>query len=101
MLANFLNAANTLAATLLGQAAGPVTNAATAGGPAGKSVWEYAVMGGPMMIPIGLCSLVALTIAAERLVSLRRGKIIPRRFLHEVEKNLEGADADRSKALVL
>ena len=37
-----------------------------------QSVWDFVLKGGWMMIPIGLCSLVMLTVVAERLISLRR-----------------------------
>lgn len=43
-----------------------------------NSVWDLVLKGGPVMIPIGLCSLVALTITVERLISLRRSTISPR-----------------------
>ncbi len=46
-----------------------------------KTLWELIVAGGPIMIPIGLCSLVALAIALERLFSLRRNRIIPPGFM--------------------
>lgn len=59
-----------------------------------QSLWDFVVKGGPMMIPIGLCSLVALTVVVERLVSLRRRTIIPPEFLPAVTKLLDnGADA--------
>jgi biopolymer transport protein ExbB len=40
-------------------------------------VLEHIVAGGPVMIPIGLCSVVALAAFLERLWSLRRGRIVP------------------------
>jgi biopolymer transport protein ExbB len=43
--------------------------------------------GGRMMIPIGLCSLVAVAVAVERLVSLRRSRIIPRDFMEGLAKS--------------
>lgn len=52
--------------------------AADAAPPAANSVWDLVLKGGPVMIPIGLCSLVALTLTIERLVSLRRSVISPR-----------------------
>ena len=62
--------------TLLGQvaadgAAGGDSAAATTVG----SIWDFAVKGGPMMIPIALCSLAAGTVILERLISLRRRNI--------------------------
>lgn len=38
--------------------------------------------GGPVMYPILACSIIALAIVIERLVNLRRAKIIPPDFLH-------------------
>src|SRR3989304_1838781 len=63
---------------VLGQAAGnaPAVNDAVKV----QSIWDFVVKGGPVMIPIGVCSLVALTVIIERLSSLRRGRIIPPDF---------------------
>ncbi|MHC4588929.1 MAG: hypothetical protein ACYTAQ_06220 [Planctomycetota bacterium] len=36
-----------------------------------ESVWDFVQKGGLMMIPIGLCSLVALTVIVERSASAR------------------------------
>jgi biopolymer transport protein ExbB len=44
---------------------------------------EYLVAGGPVMIPIGLCSVVALATFLERLWALRMGRIIPPAFAAE------------------
>ena len=38
---------------------------------------ETLVAGGPVMIPIGLCSVVALATFLERMWSLRRGAVVP------------------------
>lgn len=59
-----------------------------------QSVWDFVVKGGPMMIPIGLCSLVALTVIIERLISLRRRSVIPPDFLPGL-KNALGDNGDR------
>lgn len=64
-----------------------------------RSLWEFVVAGGPMMIPIGLCSLVALTVVIERLVSLRRRSVIPSSFLPGLTKRLTNGAADRDDAL--
>ena len=39
--------------------------------------WELLKKGGYVMIPLGVCSVVALTVTLERLVSLRRKKVLP------------------------
>jgi hypothetical protein len=36
------------------------------------SVWDFAVKGGIVMIPIALCSLVAMALVVERLLSAAR-----------------------------
>ena len=46
-----------------------------------ETVFELIVAGGPVMIPIGLCSLLALGIAFERLIRLRRSSIAPPEFV--------------------
>lgn len=39
-------------------------------------MWEVMVKGGITMIPLGLCSIIALAVIIERLINLRRKKII-------------------------
>ncbi|MCX5689522.1 MAG: MotA/TolQ/ExbB proton channel family protein [Planctomycetota bacterium] len=45
------------------------------------SVFELVLKGGWIMVPIGICSLVALTIIVERLIVLRRAQIAPPELL--------------------
>lgn len=82
---------------MLGQAVG---DGATADSSAAsvQSVWDFVTKGGLMMIPIGICSLIALTILVERALSLRRRKVIPAGFLAGVRKSLNGGD-DREGAM--
>jgi biopolymer transport protein ExbB len=82
---------------LCGQAADP--GAAQTPGPSAQieSVWDFILKGGPVMIPIGLCSLVALTIIVERLLSLRRKNILPPALLSDLKGVLE--DGNKTKAL--
>ncbi|GMU32390.1 MAG: MotA/TolQ/ExbB proton channel family protein [Planctomycetia bacterium] len=64
-----------------------------------QSVWEFVIKGGPMMIPIGLCSLVALAVFTERMASLRRSRIIPAGFMNGLKGLLRDVDEDREQAL--
>jgi len=64
-----------------------------------QSVWDFVVKGGPVMIPIGLCSIAALSVIVERLVSLRRRNVIPRDFLPGLNRLLQNGAGDRQKAL--
>lgn len=79
--------------TLLAQVA-PETADAGAASVQVQSVWDFMVKGGPMMIPIGLCSLLALAVIIERVVSLRRGNVMPPRFFPGLKKVLaDGSDS--------
>lgn len=64
-----------------------------------QSVWDFVLKGGPVMIPIGLCSLVALGVFVERLASLRRARVVPRGFLPGLRGLLQDVDEDRDRAL--
>jgi len=66
-----------------------------------QSIWDFIIKGGPMMIPIGLCSFVALTIIVERLISLRRRQIIPPNLVGDVTKLLDDDGQGRSAAIEL
>ncbi len=65
------------------------------------SVWDFAVKGGILMIPIAACSLVAMALSAERLFSLRREKVIPPGFANEIKGALELTPGDTAKAISL
>lgn len=45
---------------------------------------DYLVAGGPVMIPIGLCSVIALATFIERLWSVRRDRVAPAAFAMEL-----------------
>ncbi|MEL6349034.1 MAG: MotA/TolQ/ExbB proton channel family protein [Myxococcota bacterium] len=45
---------------------------------------EFLVNGGPVMFPIGLASIIALAAFIERVIALRRGRIIPNGFGVEI-----------------
>jgi biopolymer transport protein ExbB len=62
-----------------------------------KNLLQVMRDGGPLMIPIGLCSVILLVFVFERLVSLRRSRVIPRpfvkRFLQQLRDGQLGLDA--------
>jgi len=64
-----------------------------------QSVWDFVRKGGWMMVPIGLCSFIALTVLIERLATLRRSRIISPAFLPGLKKVLRSADEDRAAGL--
>lgn len=79
----------------LAQAAGD----AGAGAAHITSIWDFLVKGGVLMIPIGLCSLIALTVIVERAISLRRRNIIPSAFLPGLTAALGRDRSDREAGL--
>jgi len=80
-------------------ATGAAATQATADAIRIDSVWDFVVKGGPVMVPIGIGSIVALTIIVERLINLRRRNVIPPDFLPTVKKLLKDGTGDRSAAL--
>ena len=64
-----------------------------------QSVWDFVIKGGVMMIPIGICSLVAMTVIVERLVSLRRRRVIPDDFLPGLRAALDGGSGSAEAAI--
>jgi biopolymer transport protein ExbB len=67
-------------------------SAGSPGAPAGESVktiFELVVQGGLVMVPIAVCSIVALAIIVERLVVTRRSRVIPTAFLAALPERLD------------
>ena len=62
---------------------------------------EYIVAGGPLMVPIILCSFIAIVFGLERLVVLRRRRVIPKDFVTRFIQQLEQGKLDRRTALSL
>ncbi len=63
------------------------------------NILDFVQKGGIMMIPIGLCSLFALTVIVERFISLRRGTVIPPAFLPGLQKLLKAKPGDKEAAI--
>lgn len=66
-----------------------------------QSIWDFIRKGGIIMIPIGLCSLVALAVVAERLIVLRKKRVIPPGFLKRLGRVIAESPDDPNKALKL
>jgi biopolymer transport protein ExbB len=64
-----------------------------------QSIWDFIVKGGVMMIPIGICSFIALAVVVERLVTLRRTNVIPASFLPQLKNVLRKHRGEKSEAL--
>lgn len=55
----------------------------------------------PMVWPLALCSVVTLSFALERLIALRRNRVIPRDFVERFLDRLSGGKLDRDRATEL
>ncbi len=83
--------------------AGVVGQATSSGGVAPtvadvQSVWGFVVKGGLMMVPILICSFIALAVVLERTWTLARRRVIPPGFLSGLEAAL-ARDGGRDEAL--
>lgn len=66
-----------------------------------KNLWQIIFAGGVLMLPIGFCSVLTSIFMFERLLTLRRGRVVPgpfvKRFLHQLREG----QLDRERALRL
>lgn len=65
------------------------------------SVWDFVLKGGPVMIPIGIASLVALAVFVERAWLLRRRAVIPPTVVAGLQSALSAHRFDVSPVLEL
>ncbi len=64
-----------------------------------ETLWSLLLKGGPVMIPLALCSLIAMTSLLERSVSLRRDRIIPNDFIAGLKARFKPGDSDVSPGI--
>ena len=67
--------------------------------PPDMSFLQLLLKGGWIMVPIGLMSMIGLGLILERTVALRRGNIIPRRFLRDLKRIAPEGPENREAAL--
>jgi len=58
-----------------------LAQSAPASGSFVSTMWDMVLKGGWFMVPLGICSLVAMTIVVERLIMTRRSRVVPRGLL--------------------
>lgn len=68
---------------------------------ASKTLLDVIKSGGPLMIPIALCSFILVVFAFERAVGLRKGRIIPGPFSKKFLEQLESGELDQDTAIKL
>lgn len=57
--------------------------------------------GGALMWPLAFCSIVGLGFVFERLISLRRSRVVPKAFVTRFLQQVSDGDLDRESAMVL
>jgi biopolymer transport protein ExbB len=65
-----------------------------------NSVFTLILQGGPVMIPLAIFSIIALTVTFERAVSMRRDRMIPRDFLSGLKGSVDGSFENVEKAIL-
>jgi len=65
------------------------------------SILRLFVQANPLLWPLGICSVVTLGFALERLVALRRERVIPRDFVNRFLDRLASGKLDRDRAAEL
>ncbi len=63
------------------------------------NLWNIIREGGPLMLPIGICSLVLVAVVLERMAMLRRSRVIPRPFSQRFLQRLRLGELSYQEAL--
>jgi biopolymer transport protein ExbB len=63
------------------------------------SVWELTLAGGPLMIPIVLCSFIAIYIFVERLLTINKANQSPDAFMSKIKELVLRGDINGAKLL--
>ncbi len=66
-----------------------------------KRLTDIITSGGPLMIPIGICSFILVVFVFERFISLRKGRIIPGPFTKRFLEQLREGDLNQSSAVTI
>jgi biopolymer transport protein ExbB len=65
------------------------------------SLWQALIAGGPLVIPIIICSFVLLLVVFERLMALRRSRVAPKLFIERFLLQISEGAIDRHGATEL
>ncbi len=63
-----------------------------------KTLWDMLWAGGPLLLPIAVCSFVLVLVVFERAISLRRSRVVPRLFSERFLLQIEEGALDRNEA---
>ncbi|KAA1258908.1 colicin uptake protein TolQ [Rubripirellula obstinata] len=86
------------AAQLTPDAAEPETEDSEQAGFEMPAIVQKITQGGWLMIPLGICSLIVLTLSFERMIALRRSRVIPRPFVRRFTECVEDGQLSYDEA---
>jgi len=72
----------------------PVTQA-----PEAISIWELAMAGGPLMVPLVICSIIAIYIFVERLLTINKANVSSDAFMGKIKELVMRGDINGAKIL--
>lgn len=79
----------------------PATAAPAAPAVRSRSLAQLILAGGPIMIPIVFCSFVLVVFSLERVIALRRSRIIPAAFTKKFLEQLRDGELTREQAIAV
>ena len=62
------------------------------------AIVDRLMRGGPLMIPLAVCSLIVIALSMERMIALRRGRVIPRPFVRRFTECVEDGQLSYDEA---
>lgn len=65
------------------------------------SLWDMLLAGGPLLLPIVVCSFALLLVTFERLFALRRSRVVPKLFVERFLLKISEGAVDRPQAIKL
>ncbi|MEM6691457.1 MAG: MotA/TolQ/ExbB proton channel family protein [Planctomycetota bacterium] len=63
-----------------------------------STVWQKLMTGGPLMIPLALCWVIVMALSLERLLALRRARVIPKPFVRRFTECVEDGQLSYEEA---
>jgi biopolymer transport protein ExbB len=66
-----------------------------------RNLVKVLIDGGPLMIALAGCSLLVITFVLERVISLRRSRVIPKPFVTRMLEQIGSGEIDRAQAMEL
>ncbi len=66
-----------------------------------RNLVKVLIDGGPLMIALAGCSLLVITFVLERMISLRRSRVLPKPFVTRMLEQIESGEIDRAQAMEL